>query len=221
MPAEPTLPCSCRRRCWRCWILLLLALGLGTGIALLTIHPYLAVTERVPAKILVIEGWLPDYAIEAGVEEFRAGGYERIFTTGGPLEKGSRLTEYQSHAGVAAGVLATLGFGTNQVTAVASGIRFRNRTLASAEALREFLATPTEAGTPRPAFNIVTLGSHARRTRLCFQRAFGSETQIGIIAIENREYDPQRWWSYSEGVKSVLAECLGLAYAWSTLDYGS
>lgn len=216
-PAHLSACPRCRRR-FRRQIAWLLFWGLGVIGVAVTIHPFLAVSHRVPATVLVVEGWLPDYAIEAGMAEFKAGGYQHIYTTGGPLEKGGLLAAYGSHAGVGAGVLLSLGQPTNQVTAVASGIRYRNRTLASAQALRDYFVAQ---GIPAPSFNIVTLGSHARRTQLCFQRAFGREAKVGIIAIENLEYEPGRWWAYSEGVKSVLAECLGLAYAWCTIDYGS
>src|SRR3954467_2401052 len=62
-------------------VLIILAAGLyGVGIV-----PFLAVTDRIDARILVVEGWVHDYAIRASVDEFRKGSYERTFTTGGPV----------------------------------------------------------------------------------------------------------------------------------------
>jgi hypothetical protein len=34
-----------------------------------------------------------------------------------------------------------------------------------------------------------------------------------VIAVEDREYDPARWWRYSEGVKEVISEGAGYLYA--------
>ena len=36
---------------------------------------------------------------------------------------------------------------------------------------------------------------------------------MGVIAIENREYSPGHWWTYSEGVKEVVSEGVGYLYA--------
>jgi len=43
---------------------------------------YLSKSERVKANILIVEGWLPDYALDIACKEFRKDGYEYIVTTG-------------------------------------------------------------------------------------------------------------------------------------------
>jgi hypothetical protein len=43
---------------------------------------YLSRSEHVKANILLVEGWLPDSALELAREEFRKNGYEYIVTTG-------------------------------------------------------------------------------------------------------------------------------------------
>jgi hypothetical protein len=43
---------------------------------------YLSKSEPVDANILLVEGWLPDYAIEKSCQEFRKNGYDHIITTG-------------------------------------------------------------------------------------------------------------------------------------------
>ena len=48
---------------------------------ILNVHPFLAVTHRANAKILVVEGWIDEYAIRAGADEFKTGDYEHIITT--------------------------------------------------------------------------------------------------------------------------------------------
>lgn len=182
-----------------------------------SIHPFLAPTDRVAKDVLVIEGWVPDYALEAGVAEFRAGGYRILFTTGGPVPSGSHLAEYDSYAEVAAAELRGLGLATNEVTAVPTAERYRNRTFASAVALREYCEVHK---VEIRSINVVTVGSHARRSRLCFRRALGDQIPIGVIAVEDRDYDPRHWWRYSEGVKTIIEECVALPYAWLSLDYG-
>ena len=80
---------DCRER-WslslRGWLLLIvLLLGLGSGL-FLRVYPFLAVTDRVPTDILVVEGWIPPYAVRAAVAEFKSGSYAHIYTTGGPVD---------------------------------------------------------------------------------------------------------------------------------------
>ena len=78
----------------------------------LNIHPFLAVTHRVNTNVLVVEGWIPRYAIRDGAEEFRTGSYQRIFTTGGPVE-GGYTNDYNTSASVGAENLKRFGVRMN------------------------------------------------------------------------------------------------------------
>jgi len=61
--------------------------------------------------------------------------------------------------------------------------------------------------------NLVTLGPHARRSWLLYQEAFGDDVKIGVIPLENRSYDPSRWWCSSEGFRDVISEAIAWFYA--------
>ena len=67
-------------------ITILLVLIILSGIIFLPIiyslSDHLSKTARVNANILLVEGWLPDYALEIAYKEFQKNGYEYIFTTG-------------------------------------------------------------------------------------------------------------------------------------------
>lgn len=181
------------------------------------IHPFLASTHRVSAKVLVVEGWIPDYAIEEAIREFKDGGYLILFTTGGPLQLGGHLSAHGDFAHIATATLTRLGFPTNQLHTVPTTEKYRNRTYASAVALKEY---SLRHGISLDALNLVSEGTHARRSRLCFQRALGREAKVGVISVENRDYDSNCWWRYSSGVKTILGESLALLYAWFSIDYG-
>ena len=60
--------------------------------------------------------------------------------------------------------------------------------------------------------NVVSVGPHARRSRLLFRRAFGRQTQVGVVSVPNPDYDPQRWWAYSIGFRTVVGESVGYLY---------
>ena len=57
----------------------ILILGL---VFMLRVHPFLAVTERVDSPYLVVEGWVPNYALQDSIAEFRSKPYQMIFTVG-------------------------------------------------------------------------------------------------------------------------------------------
>ena len=63
------------------------------------------------------------------------------------------------------------------------------------------------------SINVVTESVHARRTRLLFQEAFGGEVKVGIIAARNPDYDPEHWWSSSDGFREVSGETIAYLYA--------
>ena len=175
------------------------------------IHPILAVTDRVPTRYLVVEGWIHEYAIDAAISEFRNGTYEVILTTGGPVQgTGLYTNDFNTSASVAAERLVAKGMSPSLVHMVPSRAVNRDRTYSSAQALRTWLNAHAERPT---AITILTEGLHARRTRLLYRLAFEHSVDVGIIAVRNPDYDSARWWRYSEGVREVLGESIAFLYA--------
>ncbi len=189
--------------------MLLVLIGVAVGFGL-EIHPFLAITQPVPGQFLAVEGWLPDYALEATVKEFNAHAYEKLFVIGCALDRGSHLSAYGTYARLGAATLEKLGMSTNTVVAVPALPGSRDRTYFSSLALGEWFQ---RHGRTAKAINIVSLGPHARRTRLLFSRALGPAVAVGVIAIEDRDYDPKRWWKTSAGVRSLVDETVAYLYA--------
>ena len=54
------------------WIALIAVVAAVLVAAVFTVHPFLAVNEPVQGEILVVEGWLPDYALEGAMQWFRS-----------------------------------------------------------------------------------------------------------------------------------------------------
>jgi hypothetical protein len=196
---------------WRGWLAGALLVLLAGRVLLLNIYPFLATTHRVDARVLVVEGWVNAYACRAAVAEFKTGSYERVFTTGGPVSGSVSYTnDYNTSASVGAGRLRAAGLPPEVLQMAPSRVMTRDRTYASAVALRDWLRAHGLAG---QNINILTEGVHARRSRLLFQEAFGRTVQVGIIAVPNPDYDAARWWRYSEGVRDVIGEGLAYIYA--------
>jgi uncharacterized SAM-binding protein YcdF (DUF218 family) len=204
----------CRRQCLvptlRGWVLLALGFAALALLAARVLHPFLAVTDPVPGGVLVVEGWVPDYMLEAAIAEYKRDHYARLFVTGVPLQQGAPLSEYQNYAQLGAATLLKLGLSTNDVQAVPTGLTRRDRTYATALSLkswwREHEMAPTKV-------NLVTGGPHARRSRLLFEKALGQGVTVGVIAIPANDYDERRWWNSSQGVRIVIGEALAYAYA--------
>jgi uncharacterized SAM-binding protein YcdF (DUF218 family) len=196
---------------WRGWSLIIAVVLFAAFLFAWRVYPFLAVTDRVDTNVLVVEGWIHEYAIRAAVKEFRGNPYERIFTTGGPVEGiGGYINDYQTSASVGAELLKKYGVSNESIQMVPSRIINRDRTYSSALALRNWFR---ERNMPLPIINVMTEDLHARRTRLLFQEALGQNVTVGIIAIPNPDYDPKRWWRYSAGTKDVFAEAISYLYA--------
>ncbi len=210
------LPLITRKERWglsgRGWLVLVVVALATSSFFFFTIGPFLAVTDRVVSDTLVVEGWISLPLQRAAAEEFAAGGrYHRLFTTGGPwspdlAEEDNRKT----WASIGAKHLKAAGVPEGIVRAVPSGRAGRDRTYASAVALREW-GRANDAHFAR--INVVTEGVHARRTRLLFAEAFGPEVAVGIVALPSPEYDLKRWWLSSAGVRDVVGETLAYLYA--------
>jgi len=187
-------------------------LGFSSATLLLfNIQPFLAETHRVNTNILVVEGWIHDYAIRASAEEFKTGSYQRVFTTGGPVPgSGGYINDYNTSASVGADVLRAVGVPAEFVQMVPSHMIGRDRTYNSAIALRDWFRVHN---VPVQSLNVITEDVHARRSQLLFAKAFGPQISVGVIAVPHPDYDPSHWWRYSEGVKDVLSEGVAYIYA--------
>jgi hypothetical protein len=196
---------------WRGWLLVTSAGLMAAYFAFLNVHPFLAVTRRVNTNVLVVEGWVQRYALRASAEEFKHGSYERIFTTGGPWNgEGGYTNDYNTSASVGAEVLKKFGVPDDLVQLVPSRVIARERTYSSAVALRVWFH---EHNTSVHSINVLTEDAHARRTRLLYQKAFGKDVAVGVIAVSNPDYNPEDWWHYSDGVREVIGETIAYIYA--------
>lgn len=196
---------------WRGWLLLLLTAIALAAFAIRNIHAFLAVTAPVPANVLVLDGWMSDASLEEAIDIFREGDYDLLCTTGGPLTRGTLFAPYPTYAELAAGSLQKLGFDADLILTVPSPAVARNRTFASAMAVRKRLE---EKRIAVAGLNLITTGPHARRSRLVYRKVFGPETPVGVIALASPSYDPDRWWRSSAGLKAVVSETLSWLFEW-------
>ena len=207
--------CFTRKERWgfsrRGWLVAASLLLLAGVMWLLNVQPFLAPIRRADTNLLVVEGWVHEYAIHAATVEFQNGRYQKIYTTGGPVVgTGDYSNDFNTSASVGAELLKKAGVPDESIQMVASHEAGRDRTYNSAVALRDWLH---EKGLTIRSLNVLTEDSHGRRTRLLFEKAFGSGVTVGIISVPNPDYDANHWWRYSEGVRDVLGESIAYLYA--------
>ena len=192
------------------WIVILLTVIFSFIICIHILHPFLAVSTRIDGDIMVVEGWLPDYALQKAVDDFQHGSYKLLVTTGGPLVQGGYLAEYGSVAELAAATITKIGFDTNKLVPIPAPAVDRDRTYASAIELSKWIDS---ANINIKSLDIYSFGPHSRRSLVLFQYVLDPDIAVGIVSIENRSYDSRKWWKTSSGVRTVLSEIIAYFYA--------
>jgi hypothetical protein len=106
--------------------------------------------------------------------------------------------------------LRKLGAKQNVIAPAPAPLVRKDRTFASALAVKDWLS---QKRIPITALDVLSLGAHARRTQLLFQKALGDNVLVGVIAAPNPEYDANEWWTSSAGVRTLIGETLAYLYA--------
>ena len=192
------------------WAVLLIGFSSVLISIMLFVHPFLAPTKPVGGDILVVEGWLPVYALEKAKEQFQQGGYQLLVTTGGKIPEGHYLSEYKTWAELAVSTLKNLNFPEGKIIAASAHKNFKkDRTYHSILALQRRLY---EEGFNEASIDMVSLGVHARRSWFLYEKVFSS-VNVGVVAISPNDYDASRWWLSSAGVRNVISESIAYLYA--------
>jgi uncharacterized SAM-binding protein YcdF (DUF218 family) len=170
---------------------------------------FLSVTERSPANVLVVEGWIGRDGVRAAAAEFRQYGYEFIVATGG-LTAAVRWEEGGwSYAEGAEHELVRSGVPQDRIIVAHARDTETQRTYESATAVCQAL----QARGIRPkAMNVFTYGTHARRSRLVFAKTEEPETEVGIVSWVPSSYKTGPWWRSSDRAKELLTETAGYLF---------
>jgi hypothetical protein len=190
------------------WLVLLFMVTATIVLVGRSLHSFLAPNEPVGARVLVVEGWMDPDGLDQAVAAFRAGGYERVVTTGGPIGW-PELHGYTTYAELAAGYLKRHGLADASVTAVPAPESAQDRTFLSAVMVREWAK---RSGHAFDALDVFSSGTHARRSRLFYRLAFGPNVAVGVYAARSSDYDTDAWWQTSTGARDVLDQAIGLLW---------
>jgi hypothetical protein len=164
----------------------------------------------VQGQYLIVEGWIGRAGLRQAAAEFYKGEYERILTSGSMKKDEGDPEKKQTYADWSAQDLQRLGVSSNLITAIPSWVEHKDRTYHSAIAVKSWFQSNHVAVR---SIDVVSLGPHARRTRLMYEKAFGPQVKVGIIAALDSDYDSKHWWRTSEGVREVIGEAIAYFYA--------
>ena len=203
-----------RRERWTLtWKARLLALAVLLAVAvagILGVHPFLAVTHRVPSETLVVEGWIVPSVIQQAASEYRSGGYRRLILVRPILDSADKYESGKYNGDYVANLLIQAGVPEQNLIRLFPLVAKKDRTFHSALAVKEWLR---QQGLPGSSLDLASVGAHARRSRLMYEKAFGDAAAIGVVAMPVLDYDPDHWWRSSEGVRDVIDESVAYCYA--------
>jgi len=195
------------------WFLILFIFFTLNTFFFLNIHLFLAKTNTIKSKVLIVEGWVPDYCLNKVDSLYKTGTIKHIYVTGGPIERGSYLLQYSSFANLGALSLQKAGVPDSIISVVPAPFVIKDRTFTSAVSLRSWLL---ENNIGLKDANIVTMGVHSRRSLMVFKKVL-PECNLGVLSINNIDYDSRHWFLSSEGTKTVITETISFLY--SLLSY--
>lgn len=194
----------------KAWLILGLVLGISSYVFVTQINAFLLVSKPLKnAEVLLVEGWLIDPALKGAFEEYQKGNYQRMITTGSPIERGAFITHYTSFADVAADSLIKMGIDPQKIVPITASSVDIDRTAAAAIAVKEWLKTSKLS---IQSINLYSYDIHTRRSRLIYQTILSPEVKVGAIAHYSPYYDHRYWWTSSYGLKSMINEIIGYFY---------
>ena len=167
---------------------------------------FFSLTRRVSAQVLVVEGWIGNDGVRAAAAEFGRGGYQYIVATGGQAEDRQDRSNY---AEMAEQELIRSGIPKDKMIIAPTGEIEHERTFKSAVAAWRALK---KRGIHPEAINVLTLGPHARRSRLVYAKVYAPATQVGVIAWAPSDYEAAPWWQSSSRTKCFLKEIVGYPF---------
>jgi uncharacterized SAM-binding protein YcdF (DUF218 family) len=188
------------------WIILSCLFSAIVLLWLIDAESFFSLTERQPAEVLVVESWIGHDGFEAAEHEFKQGGY-RILVLTGDLDGKPRGPHITGDGGEAEIDLIRAGVPRESIVIALADDSGEHRTFNMAFAADKAL---TDANLHPSSINVLTRGTHARRSRLVFAKAFGAKTRVGVISwLPYWMQTSGFWWRSPVRTWFVMKETVG------------
>jgi hypothetical protein len=192
------------------WLLMIIVIAIAFFAFLANLYPFLAPHKAPHDGVMIVEGWIHDFALADAVDMYLAGNYSKIVCTGTPIETGSYIQQFNSYPEMTADRLRKMGIPDDQIVITVADENKNDRTYLAAVAMREGIMAYNIGETN---LHLVTVGPHGRRSRMLFKKTLGKDYNIGVTCLEDSSYDSEDWYKCSEGVRSVFGEFIAYTYA--------
>jgi hypothetical protein len=167
---------------------------------------FFSLTRRLPAEVLVVDGWIGKDGLQAAAAEFQRSGYEFVLTTGGLTDDRRSPLNYCE---IAEEEFVRLGISRARIINAPTGEIEHERTFKSALSAWQALR---KRGIYPKAINVMTLGPHARRSCLVYAKVFAPVTRVGVIAWVPAYYKTEPWWRSQGRTKCFFKEIVGYPF---------
>jgi hypothetical protein len=174
------------------------------------LHPFLSLNRPIDAKVLVIEGWLPEEALNYAANIFRNSRYELILTNGGNVKSKYSSMIDSTYADLSKNYLIQMGVDKEQIISIKTKKIRNSKTYNTALSTIDWLITNKKS---IKAINVVSLGPHARKSYILYKKAAKGEINVGIISIPPVDYHPFLWCLSLYGIQFVIKNLIGFLYA--------
>lgn len=148
------------------------------------------------------------YSIHWCGKEMPSTGQSVVYDIGEVDNKDTTTFHYPTYAAICAYRLEKLGFDPHLIKQVPATQVKQHKTYSYALALANWV---NHSELPIHSINIFSRGIHARRSRLLYQKAMGSNFQIGVISTPEKEYR-RTWWESTIRRIGMIREGIGVLY---------
>nr|NQU94443.1 hypothetical protein [Bacteroidota bacterium] len=203
-----------KRERWGCtiwaWLLFVVLLALLFVGFVSNIVSFLSAEDTIDAKILIVEGYVPDYAFSEVMRIFNDDNYDLLIAAGASYDQGFYISGIETAAHLIYRSLVKLGFDTTRMAMAPNppGV-FRDRTYYTALMTKKYIQSHLQ---DVDKVNIISLGTHSRRSRYLYRLVYEPDIQLGNIVIPDRVLNSKNWYKSSRGFRTVLNETLGFIY---------
>ncbi|NJK96302.1 MAG: DUF218 domain-containing protein [Bacteroidales bacterium] len=193
------------------FLIVFIVLTVILAVSFLNLYSFLAPNKpESDASFLVVDAWVSDSSLTQAVELFKEGKYERILVPGTKMERSIFFPGIRGMDEAASVVLIYKGIPPNKIIPLYFEPVKKDRTFQSALTVKYWLKQHTHGNV---SVNLFTESTHAQRSWLLYKKAFKDDYKVGIIASVPDDYDPEKWWKTSNGVRSVIDETIAYLYA--------
>lgn len=200
---------ECNVLTWKATILLLFVFLSLSVFVFFRVSFFLSSPNPLQGEFLVLDGHLPDFAIEEAIEIFNKGSYSQVITTGGNLPSGYYISELKTMAELSYATFLKLGFDSTKISVIPGGKVLRDRTYTSGVSLKKWLQ---ENKINSAKVDVLAIGCHARRSQFLFGKALGDNFEVGVVSINDPSFDSRYWWKSSRGFRTVVNEAIAYLY---------